>query len=422
MPRRRSEADADEGHQNVRSLSLSRRVIYSLIPVAVLYVLAEAGFTFLYQRGVVEPVSFWIYEEKPSGWSYRFDPVLGYAISPEPSRLATTVSNGVIESLGTIQGNNLGFADRDDFQPQRGDPGSRRLAVFGDSFSAAQYNPRPWPDVAEDLTRDGPRPLDLLNFSIDGGGLVNWWSVLTRLVEAEGYEIDGVVFAVFGDDLQRGFTTGDDGLVRDGRRVAIWCRIPLDLLPWLPRDLYEALPLMGPLERWECVSTARFDALLRGEWHPRPTRSFRPYLAGKLVEGLRGIRRWADDGASGLPAMHPEVEKLVADMRRYLVQNELPALVVYVPWRTGAPGGKDPAGSPAEARRFADMLGADFVDGNEAFAGMSRREIRDCWMEYDGHWTQTGADHFARFMADLLEERPAGTGPGAVRQGATAER
>jgi len=389
-------------------LSLSRRIVYSLIPLAVLYVAAESALTVLYLRGVIEPVSFWIYEETPSGWSYRFDPVSGYRISGEPSRLATTVSNGVIESVGTIQGNNLGFADRDDFEPRRAEPGSRRLAVFGDSFSAAQYNPRAWPDAAEDLAREGPQSLELLNFAVDGGGLVNWWSVLTRLVEAEGYAIDGVVFAVFGDDLRRGFSLCDDSLEREGRRRVLYTRIPADLLPWLPRDVYEARPLMVPLERWESVPAERFEALLRGDWHPRPSRPLRPYLARKCLDGLRGILGDGGGAEEPGPDMHPKLSELVEDMRRYLRENDLPALVVYVPWRTGALGGEDPAGSPAEARRFAELLGAGFVDGKEAFDGMSRRQIRDCWLEYDGHWTQTGADRFARFMADLLTTWPGG--------------
>ena len=408
MASRRPEAGPDEGPQIVRSLSLSRRIIYSLLPLAVLYGIVETALTVLYRRGIVEPVSCWIYEETPSGWSYRFDPVIGFRISQEPSRLATTVSNGIIESVGTIKGNNLGFADRDDFDPRRTDPGRKRLAVFGDSFSAAQYNPRPWPDMAEDLTRDGSEPLELLNFSLDGGGLVNWWSVLTRLVEAEGYEIDGVVFAVFGDDLRRGFAVGDDSLVRNGRRWVLYRQIPVDLLPWLPRDVYEALPLMIALERWESVPTARFEALLRGEWHPRPDRSFKPYLARKTLDGMRRIFGRDGDDRGELPELHPEVAKLVGDMRRYLLEHDLPATVVYVPWRTGVLGGEDPAGSPAEARRFAELLGADYVDGKAAFDGISRRQIRDCWLEYDGHFTQTGADRFARFMADLLTNWPAG--------------
>jgi len=157
-----------------RPLGRGRRILFSLVPLLVLYLVAELAATLLYQRGIIEPESFWIYEENEAGWTYRFDPVLGYVISPEPSRLATTVSNGMIEAVGTIRGNNLGFPDRDDFHPPRDGSGRRRFAVFGDSFTATQYIARNWPDTAEDLTREGPAPLELLNFSVDGGGLVNW--------------------------------------------------------------------------------------------------------------------------------------------------------------------------------------------------------------------------------------------------------
>lgn len=71
MSPRRSEADPDEGHQVVQSLSLSRRVVDSLLPAAALYVIVEIVFTVLYQRGIVEPVLHRIDERDPSSRSRR---------------------------------------------------------------------------------------------------------------------------------------------------------------------------------------------------------------------------------------------------------------------------------------------------------------------------------------------------------------
>ena len=50
------------------------------------------------------------------------------------------------------------------------------------------------------------RKVELLNFAVAGGGLANWWSILTRLIAAQSYQLDGVIFCVYPGDLRRTFT------------------------------------------------------------------------------------------------------------------------------------------------------------------------------------------------------------------------
>src|SRR3972149_4582880 len=154
----------------------------SLITVVIAYVACEATTSALYFAGVLGPPRvLYLYENLQE--TMHFDSIRGYRLERTPSRTAR-ITNGIIEYIGQLQGNNMGFPDREDFTAKRLNLKGRRFAVFGDSFTE--------------------RPLELLNFSIDGGGLANWWSVLTRIVKAEGYEIDGVVFVVFPPDLLRG--------------------------------------------------------------------------------------------------------------------------------------------------------------------------------------------------------------------------
>ena len=49
------------------------------------------------------------------------------------------------------------------------------------------------------------------------------------------------------------------------------------------------------------------------------------------------------------------------------------------------------------------MLGATFVDGYEAFRGLSSQQIKDDWFQFDGHWNRGGSDQFAQFMATQLQ-------------------
>ena len=178
------------------------------------------------------------------------------------------------------RGNAQGFADRDDFTPKRGRPGVRRIAVFGDSFTAEEHLGQNWPDRAEDLARDRGEPVELLNFAVSGAGLANWWSVLTKLVAAEDYELDGVVFAVFGGDLRRKFTVWD----HRGGDHPFFGRAPHWDPSTYPRTLDEARPFLKPhpghiLSR-EAFETGPPGPLALGRPAPVPPVPPRPRPAG----------------------------------------------------------------------------------------------------------------------------------------------
>nr|NIM61841.1 hypothetical protein [Acidobacteriota bacterium]NIQ84725.1 hypothetical protein [Acidobacteriota bacterium] len=295
--------------------------------------------------------------------------------------MATTASNGTIECTGTIRGNNLGFPDAHDFTPDRADPSTRRVAVFGDSYTAGYYVPRSWPDLAEVAAPH----IDFMNFAVDGGGLVNWWSVITRLVAPQEYELDAVIFAVFGDDLFREFSVYDDGYEAvDGRQVQ-FARVPLAPGRGLPASRSEARRHLQPVDRFHRVSPERFDALLRGEWRPRSTRSVRPFFAARALELLRSTGGPEAGVAAGrrFQAVHYE---MMEEIRAALAPRGVPMLAVYVPWRDELTGGPARYGSADEVRRFAERIGADFLDGTGAFEDLDEDELESCWLKYDGHF------------------------------------
>jgi hypothetical protein len=75
----------------------------------------------------------------------------------------------------------------------------------------------------------------------------------------------------------------------------------------------------------------------------------------------------------------------------------LKALVVHIPPRAVLLGEEGDVQRDAGIL-FARKLGATFVDGAEAFAGLDAEEVRRCFLPYDGHWNQEGSDRFAGFM------------------------
>jgi hypothetical protein len=348
---------------------------------------------------VVTDRNLWLVER--SDTPVRFDAVRGFKIGSAPARYSR-ITGGVIEYVSLIRGNNEGFPDRDDFHARRSSLKVRRFAVFGDSFSGGATVSRKWPDLVEDLTRESETPLELLNFSVNAGGLANWWSVLTKVVEAEHYELDGVVFAVWGTDLKRRFVFADYekyGVPLYGR-CASWD--PRDYPSTLEEAEREHLELNGQI-----FSPQEFDRAVRGRpWRRFPFLARRGYqlvhLAARLTLLPHRARRAAESATEGsaLPA-------LIADIRRCVNALGVPVIVVSVPARENLPRPAGDSHVDDDKLEFAKLLGAEFVDGSVAFQGLTKKEVRALWLPYDGHWAQAGSDRFGRFMARVLTlERP----------------
>ena len=183
------------------SPSWKKKLLFGFIITALFYVILEV---------VVSSVAAWVYHTRPislvwifeeSNKTFHFDPVLGYRLTQTPCRTAR-IDNGELEYLGTLRGNKQGFPDANDFTEKKSSKEIKRYLVLGDSYSAAQYIQMNWPGYVE--KHDPSHTLQLYNLSTDGGGLGNWWSNLIRFVGQQGYEFDGVIFAVWGDDLAAG--------------------------------------------------------------------------------------------------------------------------------------------------------------------------------------------------------------------------
>lgn len=199
----------------------SFRIYAAAFGLVVGYLLAELAVSTYYGFSWAG-TSLWLFDE--SGKTVHFDPIRGYILTPQPSRWAR-VTNGTVEFAAWLKGNSQGFPSRTDFTPERPDGSVRRIAVFGDSFSAGDYLDMNWPDRTQALAEASGQRVQLLNFSLDGVGLANWWSILTRLVATQNYALDGIVFVVFENDLHRKFWVADHGLIlqhSNKRRRARW--------------------------------------------------------------------------------------------------------------------------------------------------------------------------------------------------------
>jgi hypothetical protein len=371
-----------------------RCLAYAVYLLLTGYIIAEFIFSTGYSLGWIEPPEELLILEDTG--VLQFDPVYGVRHGPRLTRTAK-FQRGIWEYDSTFRGNNQGFCDRDDFHPDRPDGATLRLAVLGDSFTSGRFLDMNWPDRMERLAAETGIQLQLLNFAIDGAGLANWWSILTRHIVPEDYQIDSLVFAVFGDDLSRTFLIEESRNVKQtmGTYTLTW-----DPETW-PATREEANRILIPWEEF-ILPPAEYDAVRAGTCRPDLPRPWRPRAFSRLIYLLRkgGGRLLPEAEAESLtPVFNDGQQTLILDIQKTARENGWPVHVVFVP---GGTLSSRYTAVPGEIREFARLLGAPLINGAAAFDGLTEEEKTDCWLPYDGHWAQPGSDYFARFMLPVL--------------------
>lgn len=366
-----------------------------LIAVSCLAELLYSSYHYFYSSDK----SVWIFEDV--GKTMQFDPIRGYVLTQIPSRFAR-ITRGEIEYIGTLRGNAQGFPDRDDFTPKRARVDTKRFAVFGDSFTAAQFLAVNWPERAEDLLRREGGRIELLNFSVDGGGLANWASIIRSILQAQHYELDGLIFVICCNDLDRTFAFTDN---RNRSKYAF-----AHTSSWDPQTYPKSMDAVTKktLEESERASsfiltTDEFNEVLKGRLLTEREWRF------ALFERIRStyweyVRRRQNARTQESSAFNAGQLRLIEGIRDFAKRQNLPTLVIFV-------GGRDDSISREEhiyirkTRQFAKLLGAEFLDGRMAFDGMTNAQLHKLWLPYDGHWGLGGSDVFAAYMTQELKKR-----------------
>lgn len=361
------------------------------------YVVLEASLT-VYDRftGGWQPGTYSFFDE--SAKTIFFDPIRGYKLATIPSRFAR-ITNGTIEYVGRFKGNSEGFPDTDDFLGKRNSPSTRRFAVFGDSFTAGQFLERNWPDRVEDRVSPDRRTLQLLNFSVYGGGLANWWSIAARFLIPKRYEIDGVIFAVFYSDLNRKFIMCDHSLEK---RVMMGFSDSWDP-DQNPKNLAEAKKYLRPVENSKIVSDSEFEELIHGDF--RSITHFHLGLLSRVSELFINVP--AELFPKSVALTEPQ-KALVSDLKKFF--DGVPMWVIYMGPREELLARNAFEGSSflSQAREFSSLLGAQFIDGRMPFVTLNQSQIQALHFPYDHHWNQKGSDQFAEFVLGSIPAITAG--------------
>lgn len=196
----------------ISSLKRKLFMVLTLVASTVLtYSICEAVYRYSEYRQLVSgKVHPDVVTESPTD---RFDPQTGYSYIPNTrTRYQKFTSDG--EPLpvdNVIRFNNKGHVSWNDDRVEK--PASEfRIAVLGDSFTAALEMSKPWPDVLEELLNQDPdlkqklgiSTFNVINFGQDGIGIIQCAEIHRHKVSL--YDADLVALNFISDDVLRSFT------------------------------------------------------------------------------------------------------------------------------------------------------------------------------------------------------------------------
>lgn len=361
--------------------------------VFITFLLIEFIYSFLFVSHNIFVKTIWFHEATDSVNNVRFDPNIGYRISSVPARFGAVLSNGHLESIGILKGNNYGFPDKRDFNIKKQNPKIKRIAVLGDSFTASQFTHKSWVERMEEKWNScSADSILLMNFSVDGGGLANWCSIVKNIILKQGFELDGIIFAVMGNDLDRKFMWAEDWVMADG---SLKYAINYDN-SWNPENYPTQKDQLSPyfLETYYILSTNEVNAIEEGNWVLE--KPLKPYLSLMIIDILRETyykfrfpkKRAVDEGTE----MSSQYDKLllIQDLAKNCRQINVPILTLSF------------MTEHKKTASFAKLINSSYTD-DKAFQKWLLTEPDSIVIEGDGHWNQKGVDGFSEIMFPYLK-------------------
>ena len=406
----------------VRSNALARKGwILSLVTLCFFYLFAEFTSYLLRLTGVTnvrrqtQDGSFGLF----NGACAEYDSISGYRWLQKDCRVFKMVNREVVFDQ-RFSGNNMGYISVKNYTYQKPDERTRRYLVFGDSFTAAEFLQQAFPDRAEALLNaridTSKQKFQLYSFAVDGGGLFNWHRIFKHDI-LPNYEFDGIILALWGDDIDRNFF-----IMHHTDSIAYgqyFTQIPRSL-PDLEQNY---LPKMWHAA--EIVSDADLDARLEKLRQSKLNFAapdlyflmqcydafghFRYLRRKKYYEQQHFSERKADlkyfDKAEFIVRHGKERWQKLHFMLDYCRQNDKEIIVAALPYLPSIRKGELNM-AQTEAAFIANYFDGQYFDGFDAYADFSNEELQNCFLKYDIHWNQQGSDIFAELLVKFMLSQP----------------
>lgn len=185
-------------------------ILIALLSVLVTYVALDIGYR-IYRRYKIASEYTEYYFQGVDQPVYLFDEQIGYRYKPNLQVLYANFdkTNDVLQS-NHFKVNNMGHISPTDDTVAK-PPAEFRIGVVGDSFTASIHNDTPWPSLLEQQlnadenlkTRLGVSSFKVINFGMDGTGIVQWPSVVSN--EVLRFNPDLLIVNFITDDITRRF-------------------------------------------------------------------------------------------------------------------------------------------------------------------------------------------------------------------------
>lgn len=343
------------------------------------------------------PVRFFAFDQLPvfQQNAVEYDSIIGYRWSPSPVQVyKLAMEEKVFEN--TFKGNNYGFHSNRDYQQKKSNSTTKRWIVFGDSFTDAYFLQRGWVDVLDSLYKKSGNAVELYSFSVNGGGIKNWYQIFTRLIIGE-FEYDGVIFAIFGNDLDRDFFV----MHQEGSKTLskYYSEVP---------DRNLVISDTRNLDENDSRTNIYSEIYSRTYGSKFINYVYRKFLEGRYFKTFRNSNEHlrkkyiysyeSQLDESALRRKYEENYDLIDKMLDTLGQMGKPLILMTIPDEYGLILNQQSTTTSLqqELKWLSDKYGAEYIDGYRLMLKYSDNNDKNAFIPYDGHWGQTASDNFAK--------------------------
>jgi hypothetical protein len=341
--------------------------------------------------------------------SLKFDSISGYRISNSFRILKT--ANGELLYDQSITPNKQGYHSKVDFLATKT---NKRFIVFGDSQTGSIYLDSTWVDRVN--TKSIPKDsIEYYSFAQDGAGIGNWHSIFFNEILPQ-YEFDGIVIAVFGNDLDRSpFVIHQDSKYTyignlDSLNVSATTFMQKHIAAFYKEANIITNQQADSLVKSIETPKNQFGLNLKKYFFENLDNAFYNYYMNKRLGEFVTSYIW--DNKNPKKVLTVDYFKIkygenfirLSDIVHHCKANKKKVIFCILPEQYGTLLNKEGKKTiiQDEIAYLSSYFDASFFDGYAALAKYDDTDIKSCFLPYDGHFNTKGASFFAReFISDM---------------------
>lgn len=294
----------------------------------------------------------------------------------------------------TFKGNNYGFHSSIDFTSKKS-PNFKRWIVFGDSFTDGYFLNKNWVDQMNQMYKEDSIPTELYSFSINGGGMRNWYQIYQNIIRSK-FEYDGVIFAVFGNDLMRDFFVlhqdAEHELYKYYIHIPNQKEVDLDL----KNEVNAQLDFI-PLFKGDFIYTSKIcNFILREYFNKKYQFSYKNAQSDLLHKFIKSDDSLKINEEYMENKYHGNYQFLMGMIDSLKIQNKQ-VLLLSIPELYGLK--MNVSGHSTQIQKelncIANQQKLIFIDGYQLLISPKKKSLDSFYFKNDGHWNQAGSDEFA---------------------------